>query len=117
MRATFASFYAVVDGKGIAATVTDDGIVRTRATMTPLECDPATLTVVTRGSVQSAALKIGYNRIDHVSMARVQSAGVWRTREMSLETFVTAGPTTPDATKGKALWDTIVAAYSMVETQ
>lgn len=107
---SFSSFYALLGGKLVAAYVdARDGIVRSRAGEA-LEFDPETTRVLTRGSVQSAVLKGGYNRIDHLAYGRVQASAGWRARELSVyEHIEKMAPTTE---KALALIELVMQAYA-----
>ena len=112
MRKTFVSGFAQVDAKLVAFTVTDDGIVRTPHTLTPIEVDPTLPVFFTRGSIQSAGLKAGENRSDHIVASKVLAGG-WRETPRTLaDHIVHMAAFQPDPTKAATkLIVLVVSAY------
>lgn len=129
-RITAASFSAVVTGphgdKVIPCNVTDDGIVRfalrERGSVgKPLpKCDPTTLRVVTRGSVDSVRSMVGTFRTGsgsvtaHPTLADVQSAGNWRVKVRSLKDLILKSALSLGTDEERmALWTKVCDAYDV----
>ncbi len=117
MKLTPFYFTAHLGGKGVNCRVVDneDGSasVQTYPGAVSLKVDPDALIVETMGRVHGAAVKAGYQRSDHLNLARLKGhAPKPRNGEMTLSEFLTTGPLVKDSDLGLALIDALKVSFT-----